>query len=183
MKFWSSNILTGSQTRGRSSRQDCAIVDPDKRVYGGMEMKKTKAAFRALREECGLTQKDVADEAGVTILSAKKWENPASDIKEPPDDAWEWLLDTSRALEEEAQKIFEALKSMYRADAPVALGYYRSQEQLDEVQIPAGLDRPVGYMNAVTRRVAALLHEAHMDFDIYYAEQMKFVEGITKIRN
>lgn len=45
-------------------------------------MIRTKAAFRALREECGLTQADIAAEAGVRLLTVKKWENPTSDIKE-----------------------------------------------------------------------------------------------------
>ena len=61
-------------------------------------MKKTKAALKALREECGLSQQDIADEAGVNILAVKRWENPEYPGRIPPDDVWQFLLQARGAM-------------------------------------------------------------------------------------
>ncbi len=138
-------------------------------------MVKTKAAFKALREECGLSQQDVADEAEVTLSSVKKWENPRYDSNQPPGDVWLWLLEMRDELEEEARASCAKLLSMHRGDGAPFVTYYRTQEQLDAAQLPCGLDRPVGYVNATTRRAVQLLREAHVDVDVLYPEQREFV--------
>lgn len=138
-------------------------------------MMKTKAAFRALREECGLTQADVASQADVRVLTVKRWESHNINDCMPPDDVWLLLLERRDALEEEARAAVEAIKRMHRGNEPVAIRYYRTQEQLDEVQLDR--DRPVGYVNAVTRRCMQLLSELRIPYDVFYPEQMTVVEG------
>ena len=135
----------------------------------GSKMKKTKAAFRALREECGLTQADVAAEADVRLLTVKKWENPASDIKEPPDDAWRFLLECRGALHEDARNIAEQIMENVPEGAhDLQLDYYRTQEDLDVVQLPDA-DEPVGYVNARMRLVGQLLDKAEVPYTYRYA--------------
>lgn len=133
-------------------------------------MIKTKAAFRALREECGLTQTDIAAEADVRLLTVKKWENPASDIKEPPDDVWQFLLECRGAMHEDArliaEQIIESCKGVPGAH-DLQLDYYRTQEDLDAVQLPDA-DEPVGYVNARMRLVGQLLDKAEVPYTYRY---------------
>lgn len=123
-------------------------------------MRKSKTAFRAMREECGLTQQDIADETGANKVTVKRWER--SDVKyyEPPDEVWEWLLTVRETMRADAESMAERLMRMAASiqwDKSLTISYYRTQEELDAVQLPAGLDRPVGFVNATARRVADIL--------------------------
>lgn len=145
-------------------------------------MIKTKAAFRALRESCGMTQRDVADEAGVAVFSVKRWENEDSSSHMPPDDVWEWLVECHMSMVAEAREAAGkvlALREEERNSCPVAIRYYRTQEALDEAQLPQGLDRPVGYVNAIAMRAAELVEEAGIDTFLVYDDSMAVepVEG------
>lgn len=125
-------------------------------------MIKTKAAFRALRESCGMTQKDVADEFGVRLISVKKWENREPE-RQPPDDVWEWLVECHMSMIAEARESAAKALALAREehnDGPIAIRYYRSQEALDEAQLPLGIDRPVGYVNAVSMRAAEIIEDS-----------------------
>ena len=129
-------------------------------------MIRTKAAFRALREECGLTQADIAAEAGVRLLTVKKWENPTSDIKEPPDDVWQFLLECRGAMHQDAREIAQQILDSLETVPGVhdlQLDYYRTQDDLDAVQLP-DVDEPVGYVNARMRLVGQLLDKAEIPY-------------------
>lgn len=142
-------------------------------------MKKTKAAFRALREDCGLTQNDVAVEMDVDVRSVKRWENGSIEGYEPPDGVWAWLQDAYVDMQAEATRLAAEIMTAVRdsgSTEPVAIRYYRTQEQLDAVQLPAGRDLPVGYANAISREVARTVAEAGIDVDYFYPEQMEIVE-------
>lgn len=135
-------------------------------------MKKTKAAFRAIREECGLTQQDVAAEADVRILTAKKWEKPNSDIKEPPDDVWQWLLALRGAMYQDAREMAEQIvASLPEGARDLTLDYYRTQEELDAVQLP-GADEPVGYVNARMRLVGQMLDAKEIPYTYRYRSEL-----------
>ena len=130
-------------------------------------MKKTKAAFRAIREECGLTQQDIADEADVKILSVKRWENTKED-HQPPDDVWQWLLALRGAMYEDARHITTQIIESLTEDAKdLVLDYYRTQEDLDSVQLPEA-DEPVGYVNAGTRLVGQMLDAKEIKYSYAY---------------
>ena len=130
-------------------------------------MKKTNAAFRALREECGLTQQDIADEAGVQILSVKRWENTKED-HQPPDDVWQWLLTLRGAMHEDARQIaIQIIDSLPEGAKDLVLDYYRTQEDLDSVQLPEA-DEPVGYVNARTRLVGQMLDAKEIKYSYAY---------------
>ena len=125
-------------------------------------MEKTKANFRALREACGLTQSDIAAEADVRLLTAKRWENPNVEGSEPPEDVWDFLRNVYAAMQADAQEIADAIaQSVQETDGMlVELDYYRTQEDLDAVQLGSGVDEPVGYVNARARLVAMMLEGA-----------------------
>lgn len=138
-------------------------------------MIKTKAAFRALRESCGMTQKNVADEASVAMFSVKRWENEDESSHQPPDDVWEWLVECHQSMIAEARESAAkaiALAREERNDGPIAIRYYRAQEALDEAQLPLGIDRPVGYVNAVSMRAAEIIEDAGMDTLLMYDDSM-----------
>lgn len=125
-------------------------------------MRKSKTAFRAIREECGLTQQDIADEADITVRSVKRWEREGVEGYEPPDEVWEWLLSVREVMRADAEAMAERLMQMAASiqwSKPLTISYYRTQAELDAVQLSAGLDRPVGFANATARRVADILEE------------------------
>ena len=117
-------------------------------------MRKTKATARALREWCGMTQLDLADEFGVDVKTVKRWENPAHASKYP-DEVFAWLEEARSDMVSRAVGLAQGIA----ADKParVVLPYYRTQEELDAVQLPVGQDQPVGYFNATARMVADAL--------------------------
>lgn len=130
-------------------------------------MEKTKAAFKALREGCGLSQSDVACEADVSTISVKKWESP-SDPRLPPDDVWRFLCAARGALYEDARELADQMAKSAMGGKEVTLYYYRTQEDLDAVQISEGVDEPFGYANARTREIARLLDAAEVPYRIEY---------------
>lgn len=132
-------------------------------------MKKTKAAFRAIREECGFSQQDIADEADVSIRSVKFWEDTRED-RQPPDNVWQFLLAARGALYQDAREIAEQItKSLKQTGATdLQLRYYRTQEQLDAYQLGTGVDEPYGYANARMREVARLLDKAEIPYTFSY---------------
>lgn len=131
-------------------------------------MIKTKAAFRAVRESCGLSQQDVADEAGVRVLSVKRWENP-DHPSQPPDDVWAFLLHARAAMHEDAREIAERIAETSQG-GEVSLDYYRTQADLDAVQLDGGMDEPVGYHNARMRLIGDLLDRAEIPHTFAYPD-------------
>lgn len=133
-------------------------------------MIKTKASFRALREECGLTQEQLADEMDVDRRSVKRWESPHAPV-EPPDDVWAWLLAARGAMHEDARLLAEQIVENYRETGAreITLLYYRSQQDLDAVQLGGDIDEPVGYANARMRLIARLLEQQEIPYHYEYA--------------
>lgn len=134
-------------------------------------MKKTKAAFRAFREECGLTQQDIADEADVRVMTVKNWENPSKPNSVVPDDVWQFVLGLRGAMYQDAREIVEQIISSLPDGAKdLYLDYYRTQEELDAVQLPE-TDEPVGYVNARMRLVGQMLDEREIHYSYRYRSE------------
>lgn len=131
-------------------------------------MDKTKANFRAIREACGMTQSDVSGEIGATLSRIRSWENPSCGVL-PPDDVWAWLLMAHDAMVMDARDAVGQIMSS-RTTQVVALPYYRTQHDLDAVQLARGIDEPVGYHNARTRMVAQMLSEREVPYEFVYPE-------------
>lgn len=131
-------------------------------------MKKTKAAFRAIREECGLTQQDIADEADVRVMTVKNWENPNKPNSVVPDDVWQFVLGLRGAMYQDAREIVEKIISNLPEGAKdLVLDYYRTQDDLDSVQL-SEVDEPVGYVNARTRIVGQILEAKEIKYSYAY---------------
>lgn len=117
-------------------------------------MRKTKATARAIRESIGMTQLELSAEFDVDIRTVKRWENPAHPSTYP-DEVFDWLL----AAREDMVSRAIGLAQSIAADKPerVVLPYFRTQEELDAVQLSVGQDQPVGYFNATARMIADAL--------------------------
>lgn len=117
---------------------------------------RTHAGFRALRESIGLSQSDVADVAGVQERTVRRWEAPGNAIA--PADAWhdlERMRETFRAgVSAALSQVAEITDEAGRPPRTVALSYYRSQSEYDELGRDDG---PYGFRNAMTREVARRL--------------------------
>lgn len=133
-------------------------------------VEKTKAAFRAMRDECGLTQQDIADEFGVNKMTIKRWEKPGEAM--PPDDVWEWMVKARDNLYAEAKHFVDEVTREHKGCDSIVVIYYRSQDEVDQRQLPVGLDRPVGYVNAITRETVRILRDRHIDVRYAYAPQL-----------
>lgn len=123
-----------------------------------MTMLKTKAAFRAVREECGYSQQDVADEACVTVQSVKKWENPNVASHNPPDAVWLYLLAMREDMRAEAEAAARRLADAFDGDE-VVLSYYRTQDG----------GNSVGYQNATMLAVGRILDRMEIPYTYQYA--------------
>lgn len=133
-------------------------------------MRLTKAAFRALREECGISQQNIADEFDVKVLSVKRWENDDA-LNQPPGEVWQWLLSCRGAMHQDARELADQMvDSFSRGSSEIVLDYHRTQESLDDVQLGAGLDEPVGYYNARMRLIGMLLDKAEVPYTFEYPQ-------------
>lgn len=135
-------------------------------------MERTKAAFKALREQVGLKQADLADALGVETRSVRRWESPAAEGYRAPEDAWRVL---ERAREAQRQQVAYALEvvrkqtsELGQSPAAVALTYYRDQEQYDA----CGRDKgPVGVANANARAIAEALEREGYSVEWRYPDE------------
>ena len=136
-------------------------------------MKKTRAAFRALREECGYTQTDIANIFNIDRRSVRRWEaGEDGGWYEPPDDVFDWLVNEHERMHANAsiyhdELVLVAAEQEYSGS--LALAYYRTQEELDAVQGDRG--EHVGFVNATTRMVARMLEDEGYDVIICYKSQ------------
>lgn len=116
-----------------------------------------KATFRAMREACGMTQSDVACEFDVDVRTVKRWENPKA---QPgvPHDAEAWMSEAYADMLMRASTIAATILETRAGGDKVSLPYFRTQEDLDAVQLPLGQDQPVGYFNATIRSIMTMLN-------------------------
>ena len=63
---------------------------------GDIGASRSKADLRARREMLGLTQGDVADMLGVTVMSVNRWERPGKN--DAPTEAWELIEGYERRM-------------------------------------------------------------------------------------
>lgn len=121
----------------------------------------TKANFRAIREQIGLSQAALAEELGVNVKSVKRWESP-NEPQIPPDEAWGIIVDEKDQFDlrvSEAVKAIEAMEEF--APEPlsgVQLVIYRDQKSYEDRVAP---DRRVFFeytrVNAATMAIAAIV--------------------------
>lgn len=128
---------------------------------------RTKADFRALRESVGLTQQDVADEAGVSVRTVKRWEAP--DGQDAPDDVVSFLIACKKSIDIDVSRYVDVVHTEVEEGATVMVPYYRTQEDLDAVQIGQGADMPVGFVNALSRKIAERLDAEGYDVFFEYS--------------
>lgn len=127
----------------------------------------TKADFRARRETIGLTQSDVSKALGVSLRTVKRWEHP--DWPEPPEDAWEWLMDMYDRHDAAVDAMVDrALVMAGRGDLDVVvITYYRDQSQYDSYGRDEG---PYGFVNSIAREVALDLNGEGIETEFRYPD-------------
>ena len=108
----------------------------------------TKAQFKALREMTGLSQQNIADALDVNLRTVKSWENPARETYKVPDYAWVEEFGGDPAL--------------------VPITYYRDQSMYYEFGRDDG---PVGWPNAVARKVAYELGRRGIAYEFRYPQE------------
>lgn len=132
------------------------------------EKLRTKAGFRALREEVGMLQGDLADAAWCEVTSVKRWEREGNSW-DPPARAW-------AALEEAASRQCEAVAAALAAaraeeaalghkPEAIEVAYYRDQAMHDAA---ADADEPFGVANANARAAARALRVEGFDVVFRY---------------
>lgn len=130
---------------------------------------RTKAGFKALRELVGISQKRLADELEVRVLSVKRWEREDNDWM-PPQDAWD-VLDAAR--EDQKQVVNFALKKIKEIESDaestpgaVHLTYWRSAEDYDQAHPGEGENWQMANANSrlVWHALTALGYACDFDF-------------------
>lgn len=130
-----------------------------------MDIVKSKAGFRVLRESVGLTQSALARMVGVNVQTVKYWENPGKPQYKPNERAWKLLY----RLVEDHDDITNYMDytSAHSDDPdPVRLVYYRSQADYDRL---VGDGQFFGVVNAVTRAYVQALLSADIGVEVCFA--------------
>lgn len=138
-----------------------------------------KATFRAVREECGLSQQDVADEFNVDVRSVKRWEKGDSGNM-PPEDVCAWLLSQRESLYATAEIMAEKAVELAKrtGESFVAVRYYRTQDELDAYRFGKGLaSLPLGYVNATSRIAAIYIEDEDYHVEYFYPDQMRVIKN------
>lgn len=135
-------------------------------------IEQTKAGFRALREECGLTQQDLAEGMSVTVMSVKRWEND-NQPGEPPEEAWEWLHELREELYSEARfyarYLTDYAESVGDYSGKMTIAYYRTQEDLNRAREETNFpEYPLGFVNKMSQIVAAFFEGEGFDVKFEY---------------
>lgn len=130
------------------------------------------ANFRALREQVGYSQQDVADALGVHIRSVKRWEDPRYPF-DIPGDAWS-LLEAAhemqrRVVDEAVERACGAGEATgMHSGVPVVLAYWRTQADYDERHpLDPG---PFGQANATARAAAERLRGIGFDVSFSFGQ-------------
>lgn len=137
-----------------------------------MQLFNTAANFRALREICGVTQQQVADVLGVSVLTVKKWEKGVNRV---PGDALAFIREAAaehtRAVRAEvAEAAFSA-----QPGSALCLTYYRTQEQADlEAGLTGEAAGPYQFLNAVRRSVGERLIDMGYLVSFKYPDEERF---------
>jgi predicted transcriptional regulator len=136
-------------------------------------MRKTKSTFKLIRETCGLTHADIAREFNVTERTVRRWEDPKATQNNIPDEVWSSMTELYETFMNDAEYYaYKVIHKCHEEDRTEALVvYYRSQLELDAVQAEFAPGRPLGYANALSRQVCAILWQNDIDvFATYKAD-------------
>lgn len=129
----------------------------------------SKAAFRAARERCGISQKMLADRFGNAVLTVKRWEKPGE--AEPPADVQAWLegmlTQHVEAVEAALDAVEEMTETQGHAPSHVDLLYYRSQAHYDTYGRDKG---DYAIVNARSREIGAILEAEGIEARFRYPE-------------
>lgn len=129
----------------------------------------SKAQFRETRERCGISQQMLASNAGVKVLSVKRWEKPGE--AEAPADVQAWLermlTQHVEAVEAALDAVEEMTETQGHAPNHVDLLYYRSQEHYDRFGRDKG---DYAIVNARSREIAAILEAQGIEARFKYPE-------------
>lgn len=133
------------------------------------DLGRTKAEFRMLREQLGLSQSDLAGLLGIDVANIKRWEKPGE--AHPKPFAWELLdelADTQRATVEEAVNAVADLQEQHGSlPESVQLTYWRNQSEYDAMGRDEGA---FGMANANSRLVAWELSRLGVAVEWAYAD-------------
>lgn len=131
-------------------------------------MQRKCAEVKALRESVGLSQADLADLAGVTVRSVRRWERDVN----PPEDVAEllerYVIRKVKAVEAALETVERVTEQMGHAPDLVPMTYYRSQAEYDELGRGPG---PVGVANANARAVADALMARGVAVEFRYPDE------------
>lgn len=135
-------------------------------------MSETTANFRALREICGVTQQQAADELGVRALTVKRWEKGEPRV---PDDAMKWLIELVAEHDERVEENVGRMMAS-KQTGEICMVYYRTQEQADVEAYPEQAE-PYGFLNAVTRSTAERLMAMGYSVSFSYPDEERIYDA------
>lgn len=129
---------------------------------------RSKQEFKALREQVGMRQADLAQEMDIAVRSVERWESIKYPNYNAPQDAWD-ILDDALKLQRQViaaalGQIDEAAQEVGGYPASVKLVYWSSQAEYDEHHCVDD-DGDWRQANATARIVSYALHERGIETD------------------
>lgn len=136
---------------------------------GDIGASRSKADLRARREMLGLTQGDVADMLGVTVMSVNRWERPGKN--DAPPEAWELIEGYERRMSDAvgacASIAEDAAAKAGKPPKAVQITVFRSQEDYDRWGRDDGIFR---FANACAFEAARTLASEGFAVEFVYPE-------------
>lgn len=129
-----------------------------------MDIVKSKAGFRLLRETVGLTQSALARMVGVNVQTVKYWENPNNPQYKPNEQAWELLYQLVEGRHDTVTNYVAHAPA--RQENPIRFTYYRSQADYDRLVGDGGF---FGVANATTCACVEALLSADIGVEVRFA--------------
>lgn len=127
----------------------------------------TPATFKSLREGLGLTSQDVADQAGVNLRTAQRWES----THEPPSDVQEWVINLTERFTDTREMVMDAAQEALESvgdDTPIMLTRFRTKESYLRAH-PDGLPHTVH--SALISSLAVEIAGEGLDVEVSYAPE------------
>lgn len=129
---------------------------------------RTMADFKALRENCGLSQQNVADALGVHLQTVKRWEKPSFPYN-IPDDAFDYLDSVAESQANQVAHMLDVIAQQVeqfgKDHVLMPITYYRDQQMHDAY---CRHEKPFGWSNAVARKLAYELGKCWVSYSFRY---------------
>ena len=122
---------------------------------------RSSAEYRYRREACGIEIAEIAEDLGVRLDTAKRWENPRKGLQ-PSLRAWAYVDSAYLDMRDAVESVIQEVEDSPDASMPARIVYRRGNMEAGGMT--------VGRANALARATAVALTVLGYDVDVEWAD-------------